>query len=100
MHIPALDLTGEGGSREEAKASLKAMMKTYFEQGMLRGRLYENLVELGWQIGPAGIFPPDFYIRGIREILRCIKSGTSLYDMSCRIELPEEWRLYLQKEAD
>lgn len=87
-HVPALDITGYGSTKEEAKDSLQLVMKIYFEKLMAERGLYKDLKEHGWMIGPHDVVPPDFTGSNLGGMLQWIKSGTSVYQISCRIDWP------------
>ncbi|MRG47791.1 hypothetical protein GFS24_21890 [Chitinophaga sp. SYP-B3965] len=88
-HVPSLDITGYGSTKEAAKDSLLVTMKTYFEKLMQERGLLKDLQELGWMIGPHDIVPPDLLKSGLGGLEKCIENGASVYQIGCRIKWPE-----------
>lgn len=87
-HIPALDISGYGASRQEAKQSLLVMMNCYFERAMRSGRLEADLHLHGWVTDSPLMYPPAFCHTEMTDIFDCIRSGTAVYNISCTVELP------------
>jgi predicted RNase H-like HicB family nuclease len=56
---PSLDLYSQGGTEEEATASLKEAVELWMESCLERETLPRALRELGWRPHPAGVAPPD-----------------------------------------
>ncbi len=51
-YIPALELTTQGNSPEDAKRMLKEMVEIYFEEVLASKTIFEDLSRLGWQLEP------------------------------------------------
>lgn len=47
-YAPALELLGYGDSQEEAKASFEIVLEDFFEFGLKRGTLQEDLLQHHW----------------------------------------------------
>jgi len=88
-HVPALDITGYGYTKEEAKDSLQLTMKTYFEKLVSERGLVKDLVAHGWMIGPHLVVPPDLLKSGLGGLEKCIESGSGVYQIGCRIKWPD-----------
>jgi hypothetical protein len=87
-HVPALDISGYGSSRQEAKQSLRVMMTFYFDRVMRSGHLVEDLLRYGWLTDLPILYPPAFVHAEMRDVFDCIRSGTGIYNISCTVELP------------
>lgn len=87
-HIPALDVSGYGSSRQEAKQSLRVMMTFYFDRAMRSGQLVEDLRRHGWFTDLPIMHPPAFRHAEMTDVFDCIRSGTGIYNISCTVELP------------
>ncbi|WP_343305258.1 type II toxin-antitoxin system HicB family antitoxin [Chitinophaga niabensis] len=88
-HVPALDITGYGITKEEAKASLQLAMKIYFERLMKERGLIKDMKLHGWMIGPHDVVPPDLLKSSLGGLEKCIESGSGVYRIGCRIKWPE-----------
>lgn len=88
-HVPSLDITGYGITKEEAKDSLLITIKTYFEKLMQERGLLKDLQDHGWMIGPHVVIPPDLLKSGLGGLEKCIENGTGVYQISCLIKWPE-----------
>lgn len=87
-YIPALDVSGYGPGRQEAKQSLQIMMNFYFERALRSGQLVEDLQRYGWVMDPPVMYPPVFRHTDMTDVFDCIRSGTGIYHISCTVDLP------------
>jgi len=59
-YCPALELSGYGKTKEQAKSSFEVNMQIFFEETLRKGTLDKILLELGWSLKkkPIVIFEP------------------------------------------
>lgn len=88
-HVPALDITGYGLTKEAAKESLLLTIKTYLEKLVTEKRLLKDLQAHGWMVGQHHVVPPDVLKSGLGGLEKCIENGSGVYQIGCRIKWPD-----------